>query len=76
MGEIFQFMVFTFPEDALNLCIFTHVSVPHSKLQVELFENLFPQEERGGGNYVICFFKIQTENMKMTWNISFYLYFV
>ena len=36
----------------------------------------FPQEKRGGGNYVICFFKIQTENMKMTWNISFYLYFV
>ena len=47
MREIFQFMVFTFPENALNLCIFTHVSVPHSKLQVELFENLFPPRGKG-----------------------------
>ena len=38
----FQFMVLTFLENALNLCIFTHTLVPDSKLQVELFENLFP----------------------------------
>ena len=39
--KCFQFMVFAFLENTLNLCIFTHASVPHSKLQVELFENLF-----------------------------------
>ena len=42
VGKIFQFMAFTFLENTLNLCIFTHVPVPHSKLQAEFFENLFP----------------------------------
>ena len=37
-----KFMVFTFLENALNLGIFTHVPVSHSKLQAEIFENLFP----------------------------------
>ena len=40
MGRFFQFMVFTFLENALNLCIFTHVQVRPSKLQVGYFENL------------------------------------
>ena len=61
----FQFMVFTFPENALNLCIFTHAPVPHSKLQVEFFENLFPPRQKG---------KIQLENMKMTRNISLLIF--
>ena len=43
-------VVFTFLENALNLCIFTHASVLQSKLQVELY--FLPQDERGGGNYV------------------------
>ena len=38
----FQFMVFIFPENALNLCIFTYAPVLHSKLPVKFFENLFP----------------------------------
>ena len=42
LETFFQFMVLTFLENALNLCIFTHTLVPDSKLQVELFENLFP----------------------------------
>ena len=50
-GKIFWFIVFTFQENALNLCICTLAPVPHSKLEVEVFENLFPQDERGGGNY-------------------------
>ena len=40
-GNIFQFMIFTFLENVLNLCSFTHASVLQSKLQVESFENLF-----------------------------------
>ena len=41
-GKKVKFMVFTFLENALNLGIFTHVPVSHSKLQAEIFENLFP----------------------------------
>ena len=40
-------MVFTFLEDVLNLWIFTQVSAPQSKLQVEFFENLFPLRRKG-----------------------------
>ena len=42
VGKIVQDMVFTFLENALSLWIFTLAPVPHSKLQVEFFENLFP----------------------------------
>ena len=38
VGDFFQFMVFTFQENALNLCNFTHAWVLQSKLQVEFFE--------------------------------------
>ena len=54
--ESFKFMVFTFVENAMNLGIFTHGPVPHSKLQAELFENLFPPTaERGGENYGLLY---------------------
>ena len=52
-GKIFQFVVFTFLENALNLCVFTHAPVHYSRLHVELFENLFPPRRRGGGNYAL-----------------------
>ena len=49
-------MVFTFLENALNLDIFTHEPVPHSKLLAEFFENLFPPTaERGGENYDLLY---------------------
>ena len=48
VGIIFQFMVFTFLKNALNLFIFTHAAVPHSKFQVEFFENLFPSKTNVG----------------------------
>ena len=46
-GKFFKFVVFTFLENALNLCIFTHAPVPHSKLQAEIFENLFTPSKKG-----------------------------
>ena len=57
-------------ENALNLCIFTHCPVPHSKLQVQLFENLFPPRARNKAveEAIICFIKIQSENMKIEKN--------
>ena len=30
-------------------CIFIHAAVPHSKLQAEIFENLFPPSKKAGG---------------------------
>ena len=73
VGKNFQFMLFTL-ENELNLCIYTHAPVPHSRLQVQFFENLFPPRAKNKvvEETMICFIKIQSENMKMTWNISLF----
>ena len=47
VGKLFQFMVFTFLENALNLCFFTHALVLHSKLQAGFFKNMFPPRRKG-----------------------------
>ena len=57
---------------SLNLCVFTHAPVPHAKLLVEFFENLFPPGQKGLEEAMICSVKIQSENMKMTSNISLF----
>ena len=44
-------MIFTFLENELNLCIFTHSPVPHSKLQADFLKICFPQAKRDGENY-------------------------
>ena len=63
MGKNFQFIVFTFLENALNLRLFTHASVPHSKLQVDFFENLFlPKGENGGGKYDLLYYNSVRKN--------------
>ena len=55
-GKIFKVVVFAFLANALNLGIFTHVPVPHSKLHAEFFENLFPPAaERGRENYDLLY---------------------
>ena len=43
----FKFMLLTFLENGLNRCIFMQVPVPHSELQPEIFENLFPPRRKG-----------------------------
>ena len=75
VGKSFQYMVFTF-ENSLNLCIFTHCPVLHLELQVQFFENLFPLRAKNNRaeETMIYFIKIQSENMKMTWNISLFSY--
>ena len=57
---------------SLNLCFFIHVPVPHSKLVVEFFKNLFPPRQKGLEEAMISFVKIQSKNMKMTSNISLF----
>ena len=46
VGNIFQCMMFTFLENALNLCNFTHAPVLYSKLHIDFFENLLLAVER------------------------------
>ena len=77
MGNFFQFVVFTFLENALNLnfFVFTQASVLQSKLQVEYFENLFPfPKTKWVEETMICLIKIQSGNVKMTWNISLFMF--
>ena len=47
-----------------------------TKLQVQFFENLFLPRAKNKGveETMICFIKIQSENMKMTWNIGLFSY--
>ena len=66
-------MVFFSLENALNLDTFTHAPIPHSKLQTELFENLFPPiAERGIENYDLLY---QNSNRKYEdWNFGTLVY--
>ena len=66
-------MMFTFLEKTLNLVIFTHAPVPHPKRQENFSKACFPQDERGGET-MICSIKILSENIKMTWNISLFIF--
>ena len=52
--------------------LFSYPPVPHSKLLVDFFENLFPTRQKWWEEAMICSIKIQPENMKMTWNISLF----
>ena len=38
------------------------------------FDNLFPQQRKGGGRNYDFFIKIQSENVKITWNIIFFIF--
>ena len=49
--NFFNFMVFTFLKNALNLGIFTHAPIPQSKLQVEILKIFLPQDEKGERNH-------------------------
>ena len=69
--NFFQFMVFTFLENVLEPCIFTHASVTNSKLHVEVF--CFPKDGSVEED-MVCSTKTQSENMKMTRNISLFTF--
>ena len=65
-------MLFIFLENVMNLGIFTHAPVLHSKLKAEFFENLFPPTV--GEEAMICFIKFQSEKKKMNWNIRLFIF--
>ena len=71
-------MVFTL-ENVMNLCIFTHAQNSHLNFQVQLLkqdEHLFPPRAKNKGveETMIYFIKTQSENMKMTWYISLFVF--
>ena len=64
--SIYGFHGFQFiPRKTLNLCFFTHAPVPHSNFS-------FPARQNGWEEVMNFSIKIQSENMKMTWNISLF----
>ena len=71
-GKKFSIYGVQIPRKSLNQYFFTHVPVPQSKLLVEFFENLFPPRQKGWKEAMICSIKIQSENMRFTWNISLF----
>ena len=72
LGKSFSINGVHIPTNSLNLCFFTHAPVPHSKLLVERFENLFPPRQKGWEETMICCTKSQSKDMKMTCNISLF----
>ena len=51
MRKIFKFMVFTFLENALNICILLMPKFPTQNSRQDFWKISFPQDERGGENY-------------------------
>ena len=60
------------PRKSMNLSFFAHAPVSHSKLLVEIFENLFPPRQERWVEAMVCSVKTESENKKMTWNISLF----
>ena len=68
-GKHFSIYDVHIPRKSLNLCFFTHAPVPPSELLVEFFVS---QRQKGWRKARVCSIKIQSENVKMTRNISFF----
>ena len=66
VGKSVSFMVFTFLDNALNLGIFTQVPLPTQYSRENFLKIFFPQRQKKVEKTMICFIKIQSENMKMT----------
>ena len=71
-GKKFSIYGVHIPRKSLNLCFFAHAPVPHSKLLVDVFENLFSRKQKRWEEAMICSVKIQSENMKMAWKVSLF----
>ena len=65
VGKMFQFVVFTFLENALSLCIFL-MSQSSTQNARQNFSKICCPKAKRVEETIICFIKIQSENMKMT----------
>ena len=91
-GENFEIYGVHIPRKCIDLRHFyscpspfkTHPQVHHAlgrrKLLIPpgsiLSKICFPQQQKGVEETIICFIKIQSENMKMIWNITFFIFFM
>ena len=73
--KIFNFMLFTFLEDALNQSIFTYASVPQLKIRVEFFENLFPPRQKGWRKLWFALLKFNQKISKWPGKLIYLNYF-
>ena len=74
-GKFFQFIVFIFLENALNLWIFVYAPVPYSKLQAGFFENLFPPWRKRWRELWFSLTKFNQKTGRWLWTLG-YLYVV
>ena len=51
-----------------------HHALDRRKLLIPSVKNLFPQQQKRVEETMICFIKIQSENIKMNWNIRFFIF--
>ena len=76
MGKNFKFTVFAFLENVVNLGIFTHAHVPHSELQAESFENLFPLTEETVEEHYDLLYQNSIRKYEDVLEIRFFLFCV
>ena len=55
VGKVFEFMVLTFLENALKLCIFTHAQSPTQTTGTIFLKICTPLEVKGGENYDLLY---------------------
>ena len=67
VGKTFKFMLFTFPENALNLDIFTHASPAHSKLSPRFLSSYPRQREITHSPGSVVFHKSVSSNKRKGW---------
>ena len=65
VGKSFQFIMSIFLENALKLCIFTQVLLPHSKLQVAFFKKSDSSKIEDGVEEAIICSTVSKFNQKM-----------
>ena len=65
-------MMFTFLENHWIYAFYSFPSHPLKTLDRIFWKSVFPKTE-GVEEAMICSMKIESENMKMTWNISLFL---
>ena len=72
--NIFSIYGVHIPRKCIESMHFYSCPSPPLKTQGSIFENLFPPKTEGLDEAMACSIKIQSENIKMTWNISLFTF--
>ena len=74
VGKFFQFMVFTLVFKCIESIHFYSYPSPPLKTPGRIFRKSVSPKTKGVRETMIYFINIQSENMKMTWNISLFTF--